>query len=419
MKLGKIILWLLLLLLAALVVWLGFFAEWREQEIDLGFTDAANSNDFLAAQQMLEAYGLKSDRRSGFALIDNLGAAESVVAANDTLILLGAYNALNDGRMTKLLDWVLAGGTAIYTTQNPLQGNSLAAEESLLGAVGVEASDAEEVDAELPQSTVDEKTRQERYDELIARLTERQNPTRCSPFAVEVAFQASSAAQAATLSLDSEHVLQVRQEAQQFSDARGVRLLNMPLSAGRLVVTTDEFAWSNHKIGCKDNGYGLLQLVGNGTVWFLLNEDSEPLWMLLWHAFPFTLLACAVLALLAWHRQSRRFGSLMPLSKPMRRDFREHLQASATLLWQQQQGANMVLTLRETIAWRVQRRHSHYAQLSKQEQLSLLEENTGFAKSYLEHLLFSALPSKLTEADFLHHVQGLQKIRNAIERGFA
>src|SRR5690606_36338911 len=127
-----VILLLVALLVLAAGLWLSRYFEWKIEELDLGQSDTARKDQFLAAQRFLALQGVRGKTLRSFSLLDNLRWQDEQLNVDDTLILLNAHKLLKDQRFTALLDWVERGGTVIASTDNVFIGNNTETRDLLL-----------------------------------------------------------------------------------------------------------------------------------------------------------------------------------------------------------------------------------------------------------------------------------------------
>lgn len=129
---GTTILWVGLgALLAGAGLWLWFFAEWVEEEVDLGYSAEARRNDFLAAERFLESHRVASETVTGMKLLDALPSTD------DALLMSAAREALSDRRRDALVEWVEQGGLLMVIAHSTYDPELDGSRDPLLDALGV------------------------------------------------------------------------------------------------------------------------------------------------------------------------------------------------------------------------------------------------------------------------------------------
>src|SRR5690606_36148228 len=118
---------LILIVLAIAIIGMGYWASryltWVEEEIDMGYSQEAKKDEFLAIGYFLREHGVASQTLRNFGLLDNMEWQGERVGPRDTLVLLNAHKMLRGQRLDNLLSWVEKGGTVITSTNNAFVGN--------------------------------------------------------------------------------------------------------------------------------------------------------------------------------------------------------------------------------------------------------------------------------------------------------
>lgn len=139
--------WLLLGAIALILVGAGYWwyttLVWEETEIDLGYSKAANQNDFLAAEIFLRKHGVQATTVKNLSLLDNHSWRNIKLGAHDTIVIVNGYKTLSEERYESLYEWVENGGTLITSTQNPFVGTHTNEEDVLLSDFNIELAPEE------------------------------------------------------------------------------------------------------------------------------------------------------------------------------------------------------------------------------------------------------------------------------------
>jgi hypothetical protein len=396
----------ILFVMAAGLGWLLWNIDWIETEVDDGFTEAAQAQRYLAGSLFLQEQGFETELRQGLALLDTLGSELSEVAANDTLILLEAYNALDDDQVGQLVTWVAGGGTAIYAAQNRLQGQSLPFQDYLLQLLNI-GLEVRPVDAELAEA----QDMEARLREAARVFTEGRNELLCEPYMGLTEVGTNGSTHPGQVHFEGTNALSSTGSGQmQYGDARGTQLLVMPWGKGTFVVTTDGRVWDNNHIACHDHAYTLLNFSTGNKAWFVENRNATSLLGRLWQL---SAVGCSLVVLalfLQLHRRSRRFGPILATPPLARRSFLEHLEAGAQLLWDRKQGTHLIDLLRKDIHNRMQKLDYRFNGLSREQQREAIALTTRLPLGAVNEVMDTP-PARLRRDDLQNWVTQLQKIR--------
>src|SRR5690606_30823226 len=147
-------------------------------------------------------------------------------------------------------------------------------------------------------------------------------------------------------------------------------------------------------------------------VWLLLNVNSPSFWTYLWHLSALGCLAMlASLALWLWYKVPR-FGPILERPVTGRRQFLDHIQASAHFLVRHQGTQALVKPLREELRQKLRLRHPGFFHLSTDDQIAKLAQLSGMERNDIHLALYQPLP--VQDAVFIDIVQRLQLLRNSI-----
>jgi hypothetical protein len=408
-------------LLLALVAWLGHNISWKEKAIEVGQSAAARKDNFLAAKYFLHRQGLASETLRSFSLLDTLHWQGEKLGADDTLILINSYKLLQDTRLQNLLTWVEGGGTVIASTQSVFIGSNTNTRDQLLDTLGVEVlrepatadEPAEEIEDE---NTIDDAASMDGSDEVNDQTNglandesneetneEPKEPRACEteaslialPFADEATplmIDYSAAPRFASSSLPQLAA----------GDELGLYIAQFNVGQGRIIVNSDLSLWNNSRIECHDHAYLLWKAVNpHGKVWFLVNQEAPSLLTLIVRTSPAGALAGAVALLLWLWANAARFGPIRSRSEHGRRSLAEHIRASAMLLWRRGQHPYLVTQLRTRLRERLQRMHPHFNNLTEPDQISHLQTLCTLSPEAIHQALFSdqlQSPQDFTEA---------------------
>ncbi len=425
-------------IVAALLYVYFYLLEWKEEEINLGYSVEAQRNSMLAAQLFLARQDVANERVINFTLLDNVypdpQSADKVVAGElgelDTLVLLNARGTIHGRRFANLWRWLEGGGTLITTIENPYIG-SLRREDELFQELGV----ALEQDDRAPDfsltSIVDEMEKlsgkKDGADAGRGEAEDGQQEKPPSTFMFSDAFACREKnfvevvlpADVSALKVDFghgdffsyDHYFPEWLVTEERDGGARTLAAAFPIGAGRVVILRSAVMWHNPFIQCHDHAYFLWSLINRrGKVWFLENRDAPSLFSLLLRHLPYVFVAlCLSLVLTVWSALTR-FGPVFGLAEISRRSFAEHIRASATFLWQNSRYQLLVGDLRIAIEQRLADKARGYEKKSEDEKLQYIVKFTSVEAEVARIALFKADIATINE--FVQIVRTLKEIKD-------
>jgi len=393
---------LLVVLLGALIALWYFNLEWEEKEVDRGPTAEARRNSVLVLQRLLEQRDMPVELVRGFAGLQRLLLDEAGVGANDTLVLLNTGRSLREAQVERLWQWMEGGGRLLVTVDNPYFDMTALDSDPLLDRLGLELvgdywSDLEDDEAADDEAADDEAAddeAQEGSSPIESSEAESEEGVSQEPAPDETTQNVADAIGPAAeepdedpdLCTEPEIALPVALPGHEGADLQmefvsGVAfadletgakalasygeelfLVHQAVGAGEIYALPSMEALDNAYIHCQDNAYVLWQMLRNSDkVWLVINADSPSFWRHLWQLSSFGCIAllCA-LALWLWHRVPR-FGPTLERKITGRRQFLDHIQASAQFLFRQQGNAALITPLRDDILQKLRLRHAGFS----------------------------------------------------------
>lgn len=404
-------LWLLLLGLLILAAYLVLFTR-EYVEIDRGYSKAARTNPYLAAQQYL-SHKTHFTWRSHQAL---RRLAEGVfswqgksLGPGDSLIMTDGYGSLSETEAEHLLAWVQGGGHLIYHLDNPFVDLDRIETDAILLHLGLELI---EPSLSPPATAANPKQQPTQTAHYLLKPSLEQT---CYRSATSVAIPLADLplevdlgpGRALQLTEDSPPPLWMALSADQTSTTAAA----FSHGEGRITLLSNLSAWQNRRLHCGDHGYFLKSLLGPGeqVAWFI-NLDAPSLWQRLWALAPEAVLA-SLLALAAWLWHANvRFGEPVLEDTRSRRAFLDHFKAWANYLWRQPLMSAQIAALRQDCLKRAARRVPGFHNLPPADQLARLSQLTGLAAPLLQQALHRPVEHQAhTITDIL---AALQHLRN-------
>lgn len=431
----KIVIGVMLSVLLALSYWWFTKLEWQEKEIDLGFSEDARQNHFLAAEIFLRKHGIKAITVKGQSLLDKHAWRNLTLGPQDTIVLINGYKILDQERYDRLYEWVTNGGTLIISTQNPFIGIHTNENDLLLDDLNIEPgrkkhkpdsldpvhNSTDELEKAIKDENKRKKAEREKQSKKDPDNKQEEpktqycghdlEPTRFTFIGEEkpLAFDFSKTEPFIYYSDGKSRDLTAEEDSDY--DGRREHLLQFQIGEGAIIVTSDNFIWDNLRITCHDHAFALWRLVNeNGRVWFLVNQDAPSLLTILWRSTPYGVIA-ALLALVLWlWAKSQRFGPVFVVERTGRRNLAEHIYAGAMLLWRQQQHPQLLTVLRSEILDQLQAQHPQLSQPQSGERVEFLHQLTGIAPAAIKQALFADnLQHPQEFATAIAHLQTIRK----------
>lgn len=347
---GRVVLALVVVLLVVLGVVL-YTGEWIREELDTGYSTAAQEDDLLAIRRFLALRGVRT--RS----LEVVGVGMPLPPREGVLLFVASRLALDDASARALEAWVRAGGHLITVPAEPADEILYGQRDTLLRGLGVTlavpAASSPELAVPPPAGTTDDAADDPWFDDgcqvdpvLWARLdATRERLALSVPGSSRLEIAPSIAGRAASAG----RILA--------EDGLGPFLYTAPLGRGRVTVAADPTPWSNTDVGCLDHAHLLWRLLGNAKdVWTVTQADRPTLFaLLLREGVPLLVASAALLALWLWFAGAR-FGPPVPSPVPARRERAEAVRAAGEYLWRQRAVADLLAGLRARVRATARRR---------------------------------------------------------------
>lgn len=415
---------LVILLCILMAIWYATL-EWEEKEVDLGPTTEARRNPVLALQRLLEQRDQPVELVRGFAGLERLRVGDTPIGAKDALVLLNTGRSLRQSQVDRLWQWLEGGGRLLVAVDNPYLDMTALHSDPLLERLGLTLEETAWDDHEEGEDESEDETDE---NEAVAKTSataeddEKEQDADTKPrdhcirqhMILPVVLD-RHAGSAPTMEFVSEMSF-----AELDSSVRALAshqdklfLVHQEVGDGHVYALPSMRVLSNTYIHCQDNAYILWQLLRDSDkVWLVLNADSPSFWRHLWQlsAFGCIALLCA-LALWLWYKVPR-FGPVLKRRITGRRQFLDHISASAQFLIRQQGKDALIPPLRDEILHRLRLRQPGFSHLSRDEQIAKVAQLSGMKNADVEVALYRPLP--VPDPIFIDVVQRLQHLRNVL-----
>jgi hypothetical protein len=408
--------------------------EWENKQVNRGPTQEARQNPVLALQRLLEQREVPVTLVRGFGTLERMELNNTAVSTQDTLVLLNTGRSLRESQVNALWRWMEDGGNLLVAADNPyFDMDNL--DDPLLDRLGVklnydywdlveeeeetdENNNTEASDAETP--TTDPDAADVSSAEANAEASETANQV---PPKEECDWEYVTRPVQMPGYPDAELAMEFNSGLSFFSDEPAgqilaayeeqIFLLQQDVGDGAIHLFPTLDPLDNDTIHCADNAFVLWHLMKDSArVWLVLNSDSPSFWHYLWRLSGLgCVLLLAALAIWLWYRVPR-FGPVLEPHAQERRQFMDHIHASAQFILRHQGNSALIETLREELWLHLRLRHPGLERLDKAAQVKRIHQFSSMAAADVHLALFRALP--VPAPDFVEMVQRLQHLRNVL-----
>lgn len=426
------------LALGLVATWFLLTYEWVEEDVELPPSAQARSNEYLAAELLLDESGLPAESRFG------LGP----LPPTDHVVLVLSPDLESRGPLAeRLTSWVEAGGHLVVFAARPaaelrpelplpLRGGraddandtaeaSREGEEPpdpLLEAAGLCVATVEGKVATAPGPSHDGAAADEATEEpsLSAEPAQPEGPARPKPppGLREVAYVAGIEGNLELQAkLDGSRVMAV---AETVEDGSGFgweqrtplgQVARVRVGEGTVTAVVDSSFMRNDTIGEHDHAELLLELVRDGAprrgALLVLRGGAPSLLALAFrHGWMVAVSAVVLLAVWLW-LASRRFGPVLPAAAPRRRSLLEHVQAAGAFLYRQGCQLELLESTRNAVKRRLAAILPAAATLEGGELAEAVSQETGARASRI-HDAFYGAPAPRDRKRFTEAMRELQ-----------
>lgn len=382
---GLLLAVLAIVLLGAMVAYLGSKAVPYQETLDHGPSPEAQANPYLAAEHFLRQQGIKVEHANDLNMLPTLEPRQR------SLLLLGERSDMTPREVDQLMNWTRAGGRLLFVAEALWDDSTGSSGDLLLDRVRLRQFLSEDLKEPAPELIKD------RYPELTKLYLEDEEAPAYVGFDTD-------------FHLEDPHNL-----AQSWANsAQATHMMQLNHGQGSITVITDAELWKNDQIDQYDNAWLLWYLSADSDVTLLYNIDHDSLLTLLLRYFPQALVALAALiALWLWH-SAVRHGPLQPPAPKARRQLEEHVQASALFHLRHNGRQHLLRGLQQDVLRRARHRHPGFEQLAVAEQWQVLSRLTRQPTKAISQALSPRPKQRLSSAEFCRQVAHLQTLRNAL-----
>lgn len=401
--------------------------EYYDEDVNLGWSQKARVQPFLAASLLLQKQDIKVDQTLRF---DSTIDMDEV----DTIILPNPSYAPRESQQRRLLEWVKAGGHLLI-------GSEAIKEDSFLFDLGftseyldTDDDDNEEVEEELSLADSLRKQNEELLNQQQEEKSKEETNTgriciapseiECHPMKEDdididqmsaIYFEDNEQSRY----YDYYSSLSIYHEAMDEDDyywtgnENRTTFIQAPYGEGYFSVLTSLEAFTNDRLGQLEHAYILSRLVrGDDKVLIVYGRDAVSLLDLIKHHYAYTLFALTLFLFATVIFYGRRFGTTHTFKEQTQRKLSERLKAAGLFSWRIRDEQSLLEELRQDIGNKAQRHAHNFRDLSQTDQISLLAELSGLSEESIELSLYTEL--SFQEQQYFTIVNTLQKLRNTL-----
>ncbi|RDH84003.1 MAG: hypothetical protein DIZ80_07665 [endosymbiont of Galathealinum brachiosum] len=376
----------LTLLVIGIAGWLYTKLEYRIVEEDKGYQGEAKTNAYLAAEFFLLRMGQKAEK------IKLFSSKQTRLNINDTLLIPSVRLAFDTRRSEEMLEWVERGGHLIITGQ-PDTENESSRRDHILEKLGLY----------LERQSLNEDSTQD--DEPVDIAISDEDDFWHIDFDDYLVVSSTS-------EFDSEIIWSIEDEDR-------VHAIQVKVGNGRLTLLSDMRIFRNEYIVEYDHAAFLFSLTNDqlfsgeaGIFYYSLYEDQMSLMQWLWeNAKPLVLSLFALGVIVLW-MLIPRFGPLINIHQPVRRQFLNHLTASGNYHWREGHYYQLISEVRKQLSLQVKLKYPEWSDLSKQSQVLHFTEISKLESASIEKALFDTEIE--TVNDFINKIKILEKLRKSL-----
>lgn len=417
--------------------------ERYEEPVDMGWSEDARRNPFLAAEQFLDNRSMAVESSDRLDVLDRL-------TRDSTLVISNANHVLSRQRAADLVDWMESGGHVVVAAQVLSEDEP----DVLLSYFEISKHPVDETTDEQPEGSDDseqksdpnqslrealeqvgEDTRREQEDKRLRSEAVKQewnvaettrhrealsSPENLMPlsfegldYVLEADFSGGGSLSHPALYLEEGEEYSGYQPFYWAGNEQAIGFMQMDVGEGLLTVMADLNLWTSSQINLFDHAY-LLQLMTDSSdqVIFLYGALVPSLFDLLWRHF-YELMIALLALMAAWLvYRTRRFGPVAEFSTTGRRSFGEHIQAVGNFLWQEKMADRLVNAVRRDIWHGLQKSYPGSERFSEEDKLRKLTEVSGMDADRVRTLMLGKPSAE--EIRFYYHIRSLQQIRKAL-----
>ncbi len=371
--------WIFCLVLAVLgLVSIWFFKSYTKvaYERNIGYSNEAKRNPFLALEKFVQAYEVNYESRKDFNLF------KEEVGQYDTVLINNSRIAMSETIRKEMNSWVSKGGHLVLLATEYYNQDLDESRDKFLDELGLRL-----YESEINDYDVDD-------EDLISEMTFEGDtqPTQVN-FGSYYGYLHDSSEKASYIGGNN------------FADY----MIQYPIEKGLVTVLTDFSVWNNNNIQNYDNALFFMQLIGSTEkTWFIYNRNQPSLIALGFDKIPYVIISVLVLLVLVLFSHFWRQGVLHQDDRPVSREILQHITAAARFKYRLNRGSLLIKTMRKALLQKANRSIVGFSRLTDDEQLEKLEEVSKISRN---KLMLIWQDNNESNDEFIDKIKLMQKIR--------
>jgi len=378
----------LLMLVVIIVALYGLYTKLDSEliEEDKGYQGEALTNNYLAAEYFLLEMGQQAEQ------IKLFSTNHKLLNTTDVLLIPSVRLAFDRRRSNEMLEWVKSGGHLIITGQ--VENESLTEyHDYILSALGLI----------IDRKSLDESSEQNNYPVNILSLDD-------ETF-LQVDFD-----DYLIISKTAEFNSEILWSAEDGDRTHGLQIKH---GSGKLTLLSDMRMFKNEYIDAYDHAAFLFSLVQSQSInfnssmlYYSLFEDRLSLIQWLWINARFLVLSFVFLIFIILWLIIPRFGPLININKPIRRQFLNHLTAAGNFHWRMGNYNRLLADVRMKLSYDIKRKYPEWTNLNKQDRITHFSDISQLESKQIEIALFNSDIQHVN--DFVSIIKLLEVLRKKL-----
>lgn len=383
---GRILSLLILLVIITALYGLYVKLESKLIEEDKGYQGEALTNNYLAAEYFLLKMGQQAEK------IKLFSANHQLPSTADVLLIPSVRLAFDRRRSNEILKWVKNGGHLIITGQ--VENESLTEHHDYI---------LSELGLFIDRKILDESIEKNIYPVNIMSLDD-------GSF-LQVDFD-----DYLIISKTAEFNSEILWSAEDNDRTHG---LQIKLGDGKLTLLSEMRMFKNEYIDGYDHAEFLFSLIQSQSInintsvfYYSVFEDSLSLLQWLWINAQLLLVSLLLLILIVLWFIIPRFGPLINVDKPIRRQFLNHLTAAGNYHWRMGNYNRLLADVRMKLSYDIKRKYPEWANLNKQDRIAHFSDISQLQSKQIEMALFNNDIQQVN--DFVNIIKLLEVLRKKL-----
>ena len=370
--------WLIVVLeILVALGFIGFFKSCDKEsyERDLGYSNEARRNPFLAAETFLNQVSVEFETRHDFGLFDE------ALGDYDTIFINGSRIGMSAARRELMLDWVNKGGHLVLLATEFYEYEFNSSRDKFLDKLGLRFYDTSEDYTDYSDEESMTHLKFEGFDS-----------------ATKIRFYADG------------YIEDTSGEASFIGGTDSAdQFVQYQMQEGLLTVIVDFSLWHNSRIEQNDHAMFLTQLIGNSPkAWLVYNRVQPSLLALLWQYAPLVFISTLVVLLSVFVGKLWRKGPAIKDMPPVQREIMQHIAAAGEFVFRGDQGHSLLHEMMQAVNHRMSQLVHGYLRLTPKKQIEKLSVITGLPTQDLQILWHDENENQDT---FVEKVKLVQEIR--------